>query len=42
SAIFGATTETQLQHILDGADLELSNEVLSEIAAAHKAYPMPY
>lgn len=42
SAIFGATTEAQLQHILDGADLRLSDDVLAEIAATHKAYPMPY
>ncbi len=42
SAIFGATTEAQLQHILDGRDLVLSDEVLAEIATAHKAHPMPY
>ncbi|WP_170477882.1 aldo/keto reductase [Ruegeria arenilitoris] len=42
SAIFGATTENQLQHILNGADLKLSGEVQAEIAEAHKAHPMPY
>ncbi|MCE8518076.1 aldo/keto reductase [Ruegeria pomeroyi] len=42
SAIFGATTPGQLDHVLAGADLTLSDEVLDEIARAHKAHPMPY
>ncbi|WP_170788711.1 aldo/keto reductase [Ruegeria lacuscaerulensis] len=42
SAIFGATTVKQLERILAGKDLELSSEVLSEITAAHRAFPMPY
>ncbi|AAV94720.1 aldo/keto reductase [Ruegeria pomeroyi] len=42
SAIFGATTLAQLDHVLAGADLTLSDEVLDEIARAHKAHPMPY
>ncbi|NVO55488.1 aldo/keto reductase [Rhodobacteraceae bacterium B1Z28] len=42
SAIFGATSVTQLDHILAGADLDLSQEVLAEISAAHRAHPMPY
>ena len=42
SVIFGATTQTQLEHILAGADLVLSDEVLAEITAANKAHPMPY
>ena len=42
SAIFGATTVAQLEHILTGVDLRLSDEVLAEIDAAHKAHPMPY
>ncbi len=42
SAIFGATTVAQLEHILSGIDLRLSDDVLSEIEAAHKAHPMPY
>lgn len=42
SAIFGATTEAQLQHILNGKDLVLSDEVMGEIAEAHKACPMPF
>lgn len=42
SAIFGATTCAQLEHILGAADMTLSAEVLDEITAAHKAHPMPY
>ena len=42
SAIFGATTVAQLEHILAGKDIVLSEAVMSEIAAAHRAFPMPY
>ena len=42
SAIFGATTSAQLEHILPAAGMTLSQEVLDEITAAHKAHPMPY
>lgn len=42
SAIFGTTTSAQLEHLLKGCDLELSQEVLDDIAAVHKAHPMPY
>ncbi len=42
SSIFGATTVEQLDHILEGADLRLSAEVLKDISAAHRAHPMPY
>ncbi|MFT4782869.1 MAG: aryl-alcohol dehydrogenase-like predicted oxidoreductase [Paracoccaceae bacterium] len=42
SAIFGATTLEQLDHILKGADLVLSREVIDEIDAAHRVHPMPY
>ncbi|WP_171207314.1 MULTISPECIES: aldo/keto reductase [unclassified Ruegeria] len=42
SVIFGATTEAQLAHILNGLDLELSQEVMNDIDAAHKAFPMPF
>jgi aryl-alcohol dehydrogenase-like predicted oxidoreductase len=42
SAIFGATTVAQLEHVLAGADLTLSQEVLAELDAVHKAHPMPY
>jgi aryl-alcohol dehydrogenase-like predicted oxidoreductase len=42
SAIFGATTVAQLEHLLRGADLELSGEILEQIDEAHRANPMPY
>lgn len=42
SAIFGATTSAQLEHIFGAADMTLSSDVLDEITAAHKAHPMPY
>ncbi|MBM1221199.1 aldo/keto reductase [Ponticoccus sp. SC2-23] len=40
--IFGATNVTQLEHILEGKDVTLSDEVLSDIVETHKAHPMPY
>ncbi len=42
SAIFGATTFAQLEHILAGEAVTLSEAVLEDIEAAHKANPMPY
>ena len=42
SAIFGASTFAQLEHILAGEAVELSDAVQDDIAAAHKANPMPY
>ena len=42
SVIFGASTLAQLAHILEGADLELSAEVLADLDATHRAHPMPY
>ncbi len=42
SAIFGATTIEQLAHILNGKDLQLSDEVLADITEAHRAHPMPF
>lgn len=42
SAIFGATNPEQLQVALGSVDVELSDEVLTEISAAHRAHPMPY
>ncbi len=42
SAIFGATTLAQLEHVLEGTELVLSEDVLAEITAAHRAHPMPY
>ncbi|MBI1219753.1 MAG: aldo/keto reductase [Rhodobacteraceae bacterium] len=40
--ILGATTLAQLDVALGAADLTLSAEVLDDIAAAHRAHPMPY
>lgn len=42
SSIFGATTVAQLDHILKGAGLRLSDEVMDEITTADRAHPMPY
>lgn len=42
TAIFGATTLAQLRHILQGADLTLSREVIDDLDAVHRAVPMPY
>jgi len=40
--IFGATTMEQLDRALGAAGVTLSDEVLAEIDAAHRAHPMPY
>jgi aryl-alcohol dehydrogenase-like predicted oxidoreductase len=42
SVIFGATSLSQLSHILDGADVTLSEDVLAELETVHKAHPMPF
>lgn len=42
STIFGATTMDQLERALGAQDVTLSDEVLKDIAKAHKAHPMPY
>ena len=42
SPIFGATNIDQLQVILDGKDVVLSDEVLAEINETHRTNPMPY
>jgi aryl-alcohol dehydrogenase-like predicted oxidoreductase len=42
SIIFGATSMDQLEVALGAIDLELSEEVMTDIATAHKAHPMPY
>ncbi|WP_319826365.1 aldo/keto reductase [Thalassovita sp.] len=42
SVIFGATTLAQLDHALGADGLILSDEVMKEIDAAHKAHPMPF
>ena len=40
--IFGATTQAQLDRILSGLDVVLSDKVLAEVSKAHRAHPMPY
>ena len=40
--ILGATSLDQLERVLGAADLALPQEALDDIAAAHKAHPMPY
>ena len=40
--IFGATSMAQLDTALGAADLVLSEDVLADIAEAHKAHPMPF
>ena len=42
SIIFGATTMQQVDICLGAGDLELSQEVVDEINAAHRDHPMPY
>ena len=41
SVIFGATRNEQLQTITNGLDLELSQEVLTELDRIHREYPFP-
>ena len=40
--ILGATSTDQLAQALGAADLTLDEAVLADIAAAHRAYPMPF
>ncbi|SHJ66124.1 Predicted oxidoreductase [Palleronia salina] len=40
--IFGATDMAQLDHIIAGQDVTLSDELMDEIDATHRAHPMPY
>ena len=42
SSIFGATTVTQLAHLLKAADMTLSEDVLKTLDDTHKQHPMPY
>ena len=42
SVIFGATTMDQLQHAVGAAETTLSDQVLTEIDAAHQSIPMPF
>lgn len=40
--IIGATSEAQLATALGAAGVVLGDEVLAEIAEAHKAHPLPF
>lgn len=40
--IIGATSVKQLETVLGAVDVMLSEDVLDDIAAAHKAYPLPF
>lgn len=40
--IFGATTMDQLDHIANGLDVTLSDDVMSDLDAANRAHPMPF
>ena len=40
--IFGAPTGAQLDHILSGLDLSLTEEVEVALSKAHRDHPMPY
>ncbi len=40
--IFGATSTVQLARALGAADVTLGGEVLADIAAVHRAHPMPF
>ncbi|MBR9652875.1 aldo/keto reductase [Thalassovita aquimarina] len=42
SVIFGATTLAQLEHVLDGDDVVLSDALMEELDTVHKRHPMPY
>ena len=42
TAIFGASDMGQLDRALDSVAVTLSDEVLGEINAAHRAHPLPY
>ncbi|MEM6729438.1 MAG: aldo/keto reductase [Pseudomonadota bacterium] len=42
SVIFGATTQAQLEHIIAGLDVTLSEEVFEQIDTAHRAHAMPF
>ncbi|MYM54774.1 aldo/keto reductase [Thalassovita mangrovi] len=42
SVIFGASSLAQLEHILDGDDVVLSDALMEELDTVHKRHPMPY
>ena len=41
STIFGATTNEQLKNIINGLDVELSDEVLRDLDKVHREFPFP-
>lgn len=40
--IFGATTQDQLERVLQGVDLLLTDDQLAQIDALHRQHPMPF
>lgn len=42
AVIVGATTQDQLERILDGVDVTLAPEVLKDIDIVHKDHPLPF
>lgn len=42
SVIIGATTPEQVAEALESAHITLSEEILKDIAAVHRAHPMPF
>lgn len=42
SAIFGATTSTQLEYLLRVPDVSLTPECIADINETHRMFPMPY
>ena len=40
--IFGAKTEAQLVHVLEGRDVTLTDELIAEVDQIHRAHLMPY
>lgn len=42
SVIFGATNKAQLQRIIEGKDIKLSDDVMADITTTHRAHPMPF
>ena len=42
SVIFGATTNDQLDKVLQGLEVTLTDEIISEINAINKKFPMTF
>ncbi|MEM9140869.1 MAG: aldo/keto reductase [Pseudomonadota bacterium] len=40
--IFGATTVAQLEHIIEGRDVVLSDEAMDDLSTANRDHPMPF